>query len=172
MRGKYLTPLTIIIAGIILLALYYAFAFSGLSGSVEVGVYLGNEAVDFELLGFDGNIYRLGGFRGKVVILSFMTSWCPSCHVQVQHLKEIRGTYGDEVIIITVLLDTKDEDARRFWREYGIDWIIGRNITIGSIYGVYYIPTTIIIDREGVIRLREEGVVSSDIFKKVIEQYK
>lgn len=170
MRGKYL-PIIIVVAGIGLLFLYYTFAFSGLSGSVEVGVYLGNEAVDFEFIDFNGYEYRLSGFRGSVVVVSFMTSWCPSCHVQVQHLKDLKSLYGDDVVIITILLDTKEDDARRFWKEYGIDWIIGRNVSIGSLYGIYYIPTTIVIDKDGVIRLREEGVATIDTLADVVKQY-
>ncbi len=170
--GKYLVPTIIIVAGIVLVFIYYSFAYTGLSSSPELGVYLGNKAIDFQFTDFNGNSYRLSDFKGRVVVLEFMASWCPPCKVQVQYLRELRQLYSeDKLVIISISLDTDEYAARQFWTEHKVTWIMSRNVTIGSTYGVYYIPTIIVIDKDGIIRYRNEGLATTEDLSSIINQY-
>lgn len=170
-RRKYL-PVVILVAGIIIILLYYVSAHSILDNSRSSGVYINDMALDFEFVDFNGVYHKLSDFRGKVVILEFMASWCPPCKVQTQYLRELRQLYSeDELVIISMSLDVDDYAARQFWREHKVTWIMGRNVTVGSIYGVYYIPTIIVIDKDGIIRYRNEGLATTEELSSIIDRY-
>ena len=169
---RYLGPLVIIIAGAIILYIYLGVGASIFGANVEVGVYPGNAALDFSFTDFNGKSYRLSDFRGKVVLLEFMTSWCPACKVEHGHIERLYETYRDgDLVIITISIENNFDDAKRFWVENNVEWIMTWNMSLASLYGVYYIPTIIIIDRDGVIRFRDEGIVTYEELSALIDQY-
>ena len=47
-----------------------------------------------ELPGLDGVAHRLGEWRGKVLLLNFWASWCPSCQAEIRHLVRWQAAYG------------------------------------------------------------------------------
>lgn len=98
-----------------------------------------------------------------------MASCCPSCKVQIERLKKLRLLYSeDKVVLISVSLDIDGYAARRFWTEHRVNWIMSRNLTIGLTYGVYYVSTIIIIDTDGIIRYRNEGLITMEDLSSVI----
>ncbi len=169
-KKKY-TPLIVLVIGIIIIVLYYVSLYSLYNGSRASGVYIDNQALDFGFIDFNGGQHRLSDFRGRVVVLEFMASWCPPCKVEVQYLKELNKLYEGKVVIISISLDTDDSSARNFWMEYNVSWYMTRNTTIGSMYGVYYIPTLLIIDKDGVIRFREEGLTSFEELVNIVDRF-
>lgn len=115
----------------------------------------------------DGNLYQLSDFVGKTdyVLIDFWASWCGPCRRLIPHLCEIDQQYGnaDRLKIIGISCDK----SRQQWldavealrptylqlRELKADEQTGEEIIpeATDIYGVSAIPTTILIDREGII---------------------
>ena len=52
----------------------------------------GRVAPDFSLEGLDGGTVQLSDNRGKVVMVDFWASWCPSCRLEAAHLVELHTT--------------------------------------------------------------------------------
>jgi peroxiredoxin len=72
--------------------------------------HVGDAAPDFELTAQDGSKVKLSSLRGSVVMLAFVTSWCPFSEAEQPHLKELAEAYaGKNVKVIAV--DIKENDA-------------------------------------------------------------
>lgn len=113
---------------------------------------------------------RLEDLRGKVWILNVWASWCAACLEEHPVLMEYarRGTvpiYG---------LNYKDEPKAglQWLRRHGnpyVDSLVDRDGRIGIDYGVYGVPETFVIDRQGVIRLKHIGPLTSQVLTQKVD---
>ena len=124
-------------------------------------------APDFEMNTFDGELLRLSDLRGKVVVLNFWASWCPSCRWEMPFFERIAQEYGDqEVVFVGVAMSDTLEDAEEFAEKVGVTYPLGLDQTneIVRAYGVRSLPTTFFISKDGTIRRKltspaNEGVL-------------
>jgi cytochrome c biogenesis protein CcmG/thiol:disulfide interchange protein DsbE len=127
---------------------------------------VGSQAPDFELRLLDGRVVRLSGFRGRAVFLNFWASWCPPCRAEARLLEEAwRQVKDREIVFLGVNIQDTDEGARRFIEEFGITYPNGRDpqSRIAIDYGVYGIPETFFIDREGRITYKHIGALGWEL---------
>ena len=125
----------------------------------------GKPAPDFSLTLFDGRSVRLSDFRGKVVFLNFWASWCPPCRAEARLLEQAWQRYKDQgVVFLGVDMQDTEEAARDFIREFGVTYMNGRdpNNRIAIDYGVYGIPETFFIDKDGQITYKHIGALGSE----------
>jgi len=72
--------------------------------------HVGDVAPDFDLVAQDGRHLKLSSLRGSVVMLAFVTSWCPFSEAEQPYLKALSDDYaGKNVKVIAV--DIKEDDA-------------------------------------------------------------
>ena len=119
-------------------------------------------APDFSALDMDGRVLPLSSYRGKVVLLNLWATWCYPCVLEIPALERIYRKYGGEDFeIVAVSLDQMEtEQLKQFLK--------GRNITFTILHDqsskamqLYYaraIPTSFLIDRNGTIVKRIEGL--------------
>lgn len=122
----------------------------------------GGQAPDFSLNDLDGVEVRLSNLRGKVVLLEFWATWCPPCRESIPAMNELYKNYNDKgLVLLGISVDKGQnivEDIRAFIREYSIQYPIAIDSkNVNTLYGVYSIPTLILIDREGKIVLKNIG---------------
>lgn len=132
------------------------------------------KAPDFTLLDINGNERRLSDYKGKVIILDFWATWCPPCKAEVPHFIELHNAYKDRGLeIIGVTLDHNAEKvAQSFAEENGINYVVllgNRSVT--DLYGgIMSIPTTFVIDRDGLIKKRYLGYQDKEVFERDIKE--
>jgi thiol-disulfide isomerase/thioredoxin len=72
----------------------------------------GNEglvlAPDFSLTDLKEDTFRLSDFRGKVVVLDFMATWCGPCRLQMPHFNVVRERYDREIVLISIDVDPRE----------------------------------------------------------------
>ncbi len=133
----------------------------------------GKPAPDFSLTLFDGRTVRLSDFRGKVVFLNFWASWCPPCRAEASLLEEAWRRYKNEdVVFLGVNIQDTEQSARTFLQEFGITYPNGQDprSRIAINYGVYGIPETFFIDKEGRITYKHIGALEREtILAKITE---
>lgn len=136
-------------------------------GSEDVFKALGFErftpprsAHDFALPALDGGTIRLSDLRGKVVFLNFWASWCPPCRAEARTLEAAWRKYREQgAVFVGVNIQDKEESARAFLEEFGITYPNGidRGARIAIEYGVWGLPETFFIDRDGRITYKHVG---------------
>lgn len=108
---------------------------------------------------------ELGAHRGKVVYLDFWASWCAPCLTAIPEIEEMRAEFpADEFQIIAVNLDQKKKKALRFLKKNPIGYPSASDPKgrLPGQYGVDTMPTSYLIDRDGVIRYVHRGFSRGD----------
>jgi len=158
-----------VIAALFVLAVAAAAAYmwwNFASQRFEEGVTVGKRAVDIEVPGLDQTRFVLSDHRGEVVIIDFMTIWCPGCEAQIEVFK---GLEGVDVTIASINVDVNSQPSAEWAAERGVNWFVGSFPEAGRTYDISYVPTVIVIDRGGVIRYRG-GPIPLDDLQKLIRQ--
>ncbi len=114
-------------------------------------------APDFELETLSGTDSSIQDFRGSIVILNLWASWCPPCRAEMPALRSIHETYQNEgVVVVGVNMTYQDNvsAATSFIEEYGITFpiLLDRTGLVGNLYHMRALPTTFLVDRQGVIQ--------------------
>jgi cytochrome c biogenesis protein CcmG/thiol:disulfide interchange protein DsbE len=134
---------------------------------------VGRQAPEFDLRLLDGTMVRLSNYRGRVVFLNFWASWCPPCRAEARLLEEAWHQVKDrDVVFLGVNIQDTEEGARRFIQEFDITYPNGRDpgSRIAINYGVYGIPETFFIDREGRITYKHIGALGAEtLVQKLVE---
>jgi cytochrome c biogenesis protein CcmG/thiol:disulfide interchange protein DsbE len=165
---KLLIPLTVLP----LLALF-AFGLTRDPRSIPSPL-VGLEAPTFVLPLFDGGVFRLTEHRGEVVVLNFWSSWCiPACYNEAPALEAAWQQYRTRgVVLLGVNYQDREPVAKEFMARFrhtfpnGPDR--GSKIAIG--YGVYGVPETFFIDREGRLAHKHVGEITQETLVQQIER--
>lgn len=122
-------------------------------------------APDFSLITLSREFVELGDFRGKVVVLDFWGTWCPPCVKAVPQLRDFQKKHAnDPFALIGISSDSDERVLRDFVAKQQADWIQywDRDRKIQNAYEVRAWPTYIVIDDEGIVRLRTMGTSSAE----------
>jgi cytochrome c biogenesis protein CcmG, thiol:disulfide interchange protein DsbE len=134
---------------------------------------VGRPAAVFALTSFDGARVDLTALRGQVVVLNFWASWCnPACYEEAPALERGWRAYRDRgVVVLGVDIQDHDDAARKFIRDFSLSFANApdRGGKVSVDYGVYGVPETFFIDRDGRIRAKHVGVVTDEIFRATVE---
>lgn len=131
----------------------------------------GAEAPDFELNTLDGKTIKLSDYRGKKVILNFWATWCPPCKAEMPHMQNFYEEYNDQgVEILAVNLTNMDkgvEEVQKFVDDYGLTFTIplDEEGNAGTTYQAFTIPTSYILDENGVITKKIVGPMDENMMK-------
>ena len=106
---------------------------------------------------------------GKVWLLNVWASWCVSCRQEHPLLMDLAKSN----VVPIYGLNYKDprEDALAWLKELGDPYVLSiadRNGRVGIDYGVYGVPETFVIDKEGAIRYKQIGPVTPEALRDKI----
>lgn len=111
------------------------------------------KAPEWELKNLKGGIWKSSELKGKVGIVSFWTTWCPSCRKEIGVFVELQKAYKEKDLqIVGVALDRgKPEKIVAFAEGMGIAYpVLAGTVQVVKAFGDFsVIPSTFVIDREG-----------------------
>lgn len=131
--------------------------------------------VNFTFNDLNGNPVSLSDpkFKGKVVIIQVMGSWCPNCMDETAWMTEVYNKYHDQGLEVIALAYERSADTakanpniRRVKNHFNAPYIFlntgktGRNAASESLpflNGIMSFPTTIYIDKSGKVRMVYTG---------------
>ena len=115
-------------------------------------------AKDFEAKELAGATVRLGDLRGKVVLLNFWGIWCKSCRQEIPHLAALDRAWREKgLVVLGADYGDAPSDLEPFAKELEMTYPILVDDGLADLYEVLVYPTSVVIDREGRVRLRVEG---------------
>ena len=133
---------------------------------------VGAPAPDFALPRFDGGDLRLSNLRGRVLVVNFWASWCGPCREEAAGLEAVWRRYREAgVVLVGVNIQDREAPARAFLGATRPSYpnVVDRNGAASISYGIYGVPETFVIDRDGRIRLRHVGAVGIEALARHIE---
>ncbi len=167
LKAKLQSLLSVFLMGALLL-------FQGCSADAPVIEGLTNKpAPDFNVELFDGGSFQLSEQKGKAVMINFFASWCVSCGEEVHHIEKAFQAYAPEkVAFLGVAVDDTEKKAKAFMKKEGLTIPAGLDRTgqIKEIFGLYGMPTTFFIDKQGIVSYFHAGVVTKDLIKHEIDK--
>ncbi|WP_349305588.1 TlpA disulfide reductase family protein [Bacillus sp. FJAT-49736] len=134
----------------------------GLSSNSK-SVQEGAEAPDFVLSTLDGKTAKLSDYRGQKIILNFWASWCPPCKAEMPYMQKFyEKNKSKNITIVSVNLTSMDRGTslvQSFISKNNITFpvLLDKNGDIGKTYQAVAIPTSYIIDQNGIIRKKIIG---------------
>jgi peroxiredoxin len=134
--------------------------------SPGVGVEVGLLAPDFKIKNLKGGLTGLSDYKGKVVLINFWATWCGPCRAEMPSMEALyRGYHRDDFEILAVSIDTGGEPpVRAFIEDFGFTFpvLMDHQFTVNDRYQVRVVPTSILIDRRGVVARRLLGAKDWD----------
>lgn len=138
--------------------------------AVPEGVNIGNRAIDFELPTLDGQTVSLSGLRGKPVLLNFWATWCGPCRREMPYLQQIHDSWSAKgLVLLAVDIGEKSATVEKFMTELRLSMTVpmDTDMKVAKTYLIGAIPTTFLIDKDGIIRQKKVGEFLS---KEAIER--
>ena len=129
---------------------------------VQVGPQEGQLAPAFQADAMTGGHLRSADHTGKPIMLVFWASWCGPCRVEAPQVQRVAQNYGDRVQVLGVNAGEDRPTATRAASALGMTWPVAMDVdgAIRAAYAVSAIPMVLIIDKNGVVRHRNNGVPS------------
>ncbi len=107
--------------------------------------------------------------KGQVWLLNVWASWCAACRVEHPLFVELERLG----LVPIVGLNYKDrrEDALAWLQQFGNPYAVvvtDEDGKVGIDYGVYGVPETYLIDRDGIVRFKQVGPVTREVLRDEI----
>lgn len=150
----------------LLASLIVSLLVSLLASTAALALEAGDKAPDFSAPSLDGkgNV-SLAQYRGKVVYLDFWASWCAPCLKAIPEIEAMRKQLaGKNFQVVAVNLDQQPKKALRFLEKHPVGYPSASDPKgrLPKQFGVDTMPTSYLIDGEGVIRLVHRGFQRGD----------
>lgn len=131
-------------------------------------------APEFTLKDSAGAEVSLSDYRDQVVLLNFWATWCAPCRVEIPWFVEFQKKYSDQGLVIVGV--SMDEDGWEIVQPYTERMKINYPVfmadpAITEAYGgLEALPETILIDRNGKIAARHQGLTDKSEYEAEVAQ--
>jgi peroxiredoxin len=117
------------------------------------------KAPDFVLTDLKGQPFRLSDRRGKnPVLIIFSATWCTFCVQEIPNFKSLHATYAKQGLeIVNIDIQEPKERVARFVAKHELPYstVLDLDGAVSGIYEVRGVPTTILVDKNGLIVCRQ-----------------
>jgi thiol-disulfide isomerase/thioredoxin len=130
-----------------------------------------NDDFDYQLRDLDGRVYKASDYRGKWLVINFWATWCAPCIHEMPELERFYRQHRDIAMVWGVSFEDSDrERIVEFVERLGVSYpILGYGQDPLTGYGeVRVLPTTFLVDPQGLLRHRFEGPINAqDIIDEI-----
>ncbi len=105
----------------------------------------------------------LSDYKGKVVFINFWASWCAPCQEELPLLNQLGGDYrGRKVQVLAINVDEDRKAAKRTLQKLGLtnshlEILWDSKSKVVSTYNIETMPSSFILDQQGIIRFTHAG---------------
>ncbi|WP_407271478.1 TlpA family protein disulfide reductase [Radiobacillus sp. PE A8.2] len=136
----------------------------------------GTRAPDFTLSTIDGESVSLSDYRGKVVFLNFWATWCGPCKMEMPEMEEFHQENDGNVEILAVNATQSEiqgvEEVSNFLQAANVTFtnVLDPEATVIKAFNVVGLPTTYIIDKDGVIQEIMKGPMTLEYMENTFNE--
>ncbi len=128
---------------------------------------------EFELPVLGGGTFNSTDQEGRVLLVNFWATWCGPCRYEIPDLVDLQDELGsDQFDVIGISLDMDGEAlVQEFTDAMEVNYpiLLDDGTVAESFGGVYALPTTFVINKEGKITHRTIGLFPVDAVKGTLE---
>ena len=128
-------------------------------------------APELSLVDLQGNEVALIDYRGTVVLLNNWATWCPPCKAEMPTFESFYQEHQEKgFTIVAVEAGQPREEVARFVDQYNLSfpiWLDARSQALDA-FRNQRLPSSYLIDREGVVRLAWTGAISRPMLDKYV----
>ena len=141
----------------------------------SLSAMVGQAAPNFSLNTLEGHSISLHDYEGKVVLLNFWATWCPSCTAELPTYQAIYQEYGStgDFVILGINLQENRDQVEQFTTALGLTFPIlldnTGDVTIKQ-YHIAGMPGSILINRNGIILYRHIGPMPAELLKTKLKE--
>jgi thiol-disulfide isomerase/thioredoxin len=143
----------------------------------QQGAVLPEGHVALRLDSVDGEQITLGSFRGRVVLVTVVTTWSDYALLEVPRFKALLEKYPNDLAIVCVALDDDLQMVQIFRDRFEIPYAVGRvrdpqafTSDKGPFGPITIIPTSILLDREGTVAARMDGMWPAKVLELAVQK--
>jgi peroxiredoxin len=137
------------------------------------GPAAGESMPDFSLSSAqDGKTVDSGSFKGKVLLITFFTTWCPPCREEIPSLIQLQNDLATSGFsVIGMSMDEKGASVvAKLIEKTSINYpvLMADKKTARDFGGIVGVPTSFLVNREGEVVKRYPGYVPHSLLEKDI----
>lgn len=134
---------------------------------------------DFTLELFEGGSFNMSDHKGSPVIVNFFASWCIPCRTEAPILEKVYQEYNvkqespdEKVVFVGIAIQDTVSAAKEFVDTYGLTFPTGLDGegAIKQSFGVYGLPTTFFVGRDGIINYSHAGAITEELLIHEMEK--
>lgn len=141
---------------------------------------IGAKVPSFTLQDMKGKKVSLDDFKGQIVILNFWATWCPPCRQEMPEFNKMDAELkksGEAVLLAINLTDGRRETKAKVSQfmasnKYDFRVLLDPEGEAADIFSIRGIPTTAVIDRDGVLREQIVGATTRDRVMSAVKSIK
>ena len=135
-----------------------------------VGTAVGDRLPALTLLDAAGGTVALPPANGQVTVLNFWASWCPPCREEMPELAQFARQYRGQVNFYAIDLKESPAKVQAYLarEQLSLPVLFDQNGTAVQALQINAIPTTLLADKNGVIRFRKTGPVTEEELRAAV----
>lgn len=129
-------------------------------------------APDFTLRTVEGDIVKLSDYRGQVVLFNTWATWCPPCRAEMPDLEAYYREHRDDgFVVLAVNSQESASTVAKFVETQGFTFpvLLDPDGKVMSRYAVRGLPTSFVIDRDGMVRGVWSGQLSPARLREMVD---
>jgi thiol-disulfide isomerase/thioredoxin len=131
---------------------------------------IGSRLPDFTVNDLQGQKISSADLHGKVVLIDFWATWCQPCKQEMPGYQKLLDRYGAQgFVVVGFKFDTMAdvEDPLRFAKKIGVRYplAVATDDLKQKFGGIEGLPTTMLYDRQGILRQKVIGFEYTDTFE-------
>lgn len=137
----------------------------------EVKPYEGYKAPDIELEDLSGNRVKLSSLCGKTVVINFWSLDCPYCLAEMPEFDSFYQSKPETVEVLMVNLDQDQNKLTAYIENKGYKFTVLKDKEAETLrsYLIRGVPTTIVVDKSGIVAARVEGPLTEKLLNELIK---
>jgi thiol-disulfide isomerase/thioredoxin len=135
---------------------------------------IGSHLPEFSVKDLQGREISSADLRGKVVLVDFWATWCQPCKKEMPGYQKLLNLYGSRGFAVIgfkfdTMMDT--EDPVQFAKKIGVRYplAVAPDELKQKFGGIEGLPTTMLYDRQGILRKKVVGFEYTDVFESALK---